>query len=99
MKLEISTEQNKKPNILTRIVLFLLGVLIASSIFTISLKIFEAAGIIIAIIILTALSYYGIKTGRKGGQRHAITLGIIVTAILAFLSFFIGVQFIGDISI
>lgn len=90
----ISASEIRKINLTTRITLILFGVFIASSIFAITIKMFEEIGIWMGLVICLAFSFYGFYYKRSGSRTRIIAWSILATIIVIGIIYFAGLNYI-----
>lgn len=90
----LTTHEIRKINLMTRITLILFGVFITSSIFAITVKMFEEIGIWIGLIISLGLSFYGFYFKESGSRMRIVTWSILATILIIGIVYFAGLSYI-----
>lgn len=89
----ILTTEIRKINLMTRITLILFGIFITSTIFALTVKIFEEIGIWIGLIICIALSFCGFHFKKPGSRTRVVAWSMLGTILIGTIIYFVGLNY------
>ncbi|MFH1284646.1 MAG: hypothetical protein ABIH78_03610 [Candidatus Peregrinibacteria bacterium] len=97
--MEIRTIKPDKQSVslLNKITAILFGVFIASMIFAFGIKLFDEIGVYISLAVCAVISFLGFYYAKKSTTLRTVTWGILATAVIGIIGYFIGLAILENI--
>jgi|GEM_PF-2486113 len=90
----LTSHEITKTNFLTKLTLVLLGVLLTSVIFAMTVRLFQIPGIWIGLLLCAILIFLAIKYKAPGSYSRLIAWSMLGTIIIGTIIYFVGLHYV-----